>query len=118
MRSKKMRNWVGHNDRFHPHVAQHDFEAWLLPYWQEIQHLAKHNKTCPVGPPESVNHNRPPSYRIKEIFRIGQGPRDYIKTRDARRVLEGKDLNIAVAACPELKAFVNTILDLCGGHTV
>src|SRR5713226_4579949 len=29
----KMRNWVGPNERFHPHVAQHDFEAWLLPYW-------------------------------------------------------------------------------------
>src|ERR1700678_666177 len=29
---RKMRSWVGPNDRFHTHVAQHDFEAWLLPY--------------------------------------------------------------------------------------
>jgi len=29
----KMTEWVGGNERFYPHVAQHDFEAWLLPYW-------------------------------------------------------------------------------------
>ncbi len=38
---QKMRNWVGSNERFHPHVAQHDFEAWLLPYWPTIQQLAR-----------------------------------------------------------------------------
>ena len=27
----KMRSWVGQNSRFHPHAAQHDFEAWLYP---------------------------------------------------------------------------------------
>jgi hypothetical protein len=27
----KMRQWVGAEPRFHPHVALHDFEAWLLP---------------------------------------------------------------------------------------
>jgi hypothetical protein len=37
---QKMRAWVGKNDRFHPHVAQHDFEAWLLPFWTDIQSLA------------------------------------------------------------------------------
>ena len=30
---QKMQAWAGPNSRFHPHVAQHDFEAWLLPYW-------------------------------------------------------------------------------------
>jgi hypothetical protein len=64
----KMRNWVGPNSRFHPHAAQHDFEAWLLPYWPEIQKVAGHNRTAPPGPPESVNHNRPPSHHIREIF--------------------------------------------------
>jgi Domain of unknown function (DUF4276) len=27
----KMRSWVGPEPRFHPHAAQHDFEAWLPP---------------------------------------------------------------------------------------
>jgi hypothetical protein len=33
----KMRQWVGPNPLFHPHAAQYDFEAWLLPYWTDIQ---------------------------------------------------------------------------------
>ena len=115
---QKMRRWVGPNPRFHPHCAQHDFEAWLLPYWRDIQRLAKHNRAAPAGPPETVNHNRPPSSRINEIFNTGRSPRDYVKTRDAKRILEGKDLSVAVAACPELRAFINTILDLCGGQSV
>ena len=114
----KMRNWVGPNDRFHPHVAQYDFEAWLLPYWPTIQRLAKHNRTAPAGEPESVDHNHPPSYHIKEIFRSGQGPRHYTKVRDAKRILQGQDLGIAAAVCPELRAFLNTILALCEGKPV
>jgi hypothetical protein len=115
---QKMRTWVGSNDRFHAHVAQHDFEAWLLPYWPTIQQLARHNRTAPAGNPETVNHNHPPSYHIKEIFRTGQGPRHYTKTRDAKRILEGRDLSVAAAVCPELRAFLNTILTLCGGNAI
>jgi hypothetical protein len=102
---QKMRSWVGRNDRFHAHVAQHDFEAWLLPYWAAIQELARHYRTAPAGAPESVNQTHPPSYHIRAIFRTGQGPRHYTKTRDAKRILQGKNLNVAAAACPELKAF-------------
>jgi uncharacterized protein DUF4276 len=114
----RMRGWVGQNDRFHPHVALHDFEAWLLPYWAEIQKVAGHNKTAPPGPPESVDRNRPPSYHIKEIFRIGSCRDDYAKIRDANRILRGKDLTVAAAQCPELRAFLNTILELCGGQLI
>jgi hypothetical protein len=111
---QKMRSWVGPNERFHPHVALHDFEAWLLPYWPDIQKLAKHNRSAPVGTPESVNHHHPPSYHVKEIFRIGNAGRYYTKTRNAKRILEGKDLSIAASSCPELRAFLNTILTLSG----
>jgi len=115
---EKMRRWVGPNEHFHPHVAKHDFEAWLLPYWSDIRKLAKHNRAAPAGNPESVNHNHPPSWHIKEIFRTGQSPRNYTKTRDAKRILMGKDLNPTISACPELKAFVNTILTLSGGEPI
>ena len=110
---KKMFEWVGNNSKFHPHAAQHDFEAWLLPYWKDIQELAGHNKTAPSGAPESINHNRPPSSRIKEIFELGRR-RSYSKARDATRILRGKDLTVAARKCPELKAFLNTILMLSG----
>ena len=115
---QKMKDWAGNNNRFHPHAAQHDFEAWLLPYWDDIKKIAKHNKNAPSGQPESVNHNNPPSWHLKELFRVGAGTRDYIKTRDAKKILEGKDLRIAADACPELKSFLNTILTLCGSSPI
>lgn len=113
---RKMRTWVGQNDKFHPHAAQYDFEAWLLPFWSDIQALAGHNRGAPSGRPEAVNNNKPPSYHIHEIFRIGSCRDDYIKPRDANRILRGKDLTLAANQCPELKAFLNTILTLSGGE--
>jgi hypothetical protein len=112
---RKMQEWVGNSPNFHPHAAQHDFEAWLLPYWSDIQALAGHNRRAPPGPPESVNHSKPPSHHIREIFSIGSR-RDYVKSRDAARILLGKDLTVAASQCPELKAFLNRILTLSGAE--
>lgn len=114
----KMREWVGPHLSFYPHVAQHDFEAWLLPYWNDIQKLAGHNRKAPPGAPETVDHNHPPSHHLREIFRIGTCRDDYSKPRDANRILRNKDLAIAAAQCPELKAFLNTILTLSGGTPI
>ncbi len=113
---RKMRGWVGPEPRFHPHAAQHDFEAWLLPYWSDIQKLAGHNRSAPSDSPETVNHHRPPAYHLREIFRAGKCRDDYSKPRDANRILRGQDLSVSAAQCPELKAFLNTILSLCGGQ--
>ena len=114
----KMRAWFGPNAKFHPHAAQHDFEAWLLPYWDTtIKKLARHNKAMPSGVPETVNHQNPPAYRIAEIFRLGK-IRDFNKRRDAARILADNDLLVSANACPELKAFLNTILALCGGEVI
>ena len=114
----KMRQWVGDEPRFHPHVAQYDFEAWLLPYWPTIQRLAQHNKTAPGRNPETVNLNNPPSYRIKEIFESGPRKRSYIKARDATRILRENDHSVAIDRCSELKAFINTILAICGASPI
>jgi len=115
---EKMRQWVGNEPRFHPHAAQYDFEAWLLPYWSTIQHLAGHNKGAPPGKPETVNHNNPPSCVIKEIFEIGSCRDSYIKPRDAKRILDKQNLIESINQCPELKAMVNTILSICGGEII
>ena len=114
----KMRQWVGTEPRFHPHAAQYDFEAWLLPYWPTIQKLAGHNRVAPAGNPETVNHISPPSYRIKEIFEIGRCRDSYVKPRDAGRILRENDLLTAINQCAELKAFVNTVLSISGGQVI
>lgn len=112
---QKMRQWVGPEQRFHPHTALQDFEAWLIPYWSDIQKLAGSNRAAPGGQPEQVNHNKPPAHHLKEVFRTGSKGRHYVKPRDAGRILRDKDLAVAAQACPELKAFLNTLLTLCGG---
>lgn len=114
----KMRQWVGEEARFHPHAAQYDFEAWLLPYWSTIQRLAGHNRSAPTGNPEQVDHGNPPAHRIKEIFELGRCRDSYVKPRDAGRILRENDLSLAVARCSELKALVNTVLLLCGAEVI
>lgn len=114
----KMRQWVGNERRFHPHAAQYDFEAWLLPYWPTIQMLAGHNRVAPEGNPETVNHEKPPAFRIKEIFEIGRCRDSYVKPRDARRILRDNGLSLAISQCAELKAFVNTILRVSGAEVI
>jgi hypothetical protein len=109
----KMRRWVDNNPNFYPHTALHDFEAWLLPYWKTIQKLAKHNRSAPSGLPETVNHQKPPSDWIREIFSPGTRRKDYNKVIEGVAILKNNDLMIAIQACPELKAFVNRIISLC-----
>ncbi len=114
----KMRQWVGENDKFYPHAAQYDFEAWLLPFWPTIQKLAKHNQKAPSGAPETVNHSDPPAHRINKLFELGKCRDSYSKPRDAKRILKENDLLISANQCPELKSLLNTILKLCGGSTL
>jgi hypothetical protein len=115
---KKLREWVGEDERFFPHVALHDFEAWLLPYWDKITKLTGSNHKPPGSNPEKVNHNNPPAHRLAKEFRTGPKPKSYVKARDVGRILKGEDLLVAINACPELKAFVNTILSLCDNSKV
>jgi hypothetical protein len=110
----KMRQWVGIEPRFYPHVAQHDFEAWLLPYWPTIVQHAGSTRSPPGSNPEQVDHGKSPARHLQEVFRTGSRRRSYVKTRDAVRILRDADLSVAIAACPELRALVDTILKLSG----
>jgi hypothetical protein len=112
---RKMRTWVGPEPRFHPHVAQHDFEAWLLPFWEDIKRLAGSNRASPGPNPESVNHLHPPAHLLNEVFRAGSSGKAYVKPRDAGNILRGKDLAISAQACPELKLLLNTLISISGG---
>lgn len=113
-----MRDWVGEEPQFFPHVALHDFEAWLLPFWNEICKLAGKRAQPPGKNPERVDHGNPPSRRLAELFETGTCRKSYRKPRDAKRILRDQDLGIAIASCPELKAMVNTIIKLCDESSV
>jgi hypothetical protein len=42
-----------------------------IQHWDEIQQVARHNRTAPAGKPESINHQRPPPQYSKNIFETG-----------------------------------------------
>jgi hypothetical protein len=113
---QQMHAWVGGNPRFHPHAAQYEFEAWLIPYWPRIQGLAKSRQRPPSGTPESVNHGNPPSRVLKNVFGTGERRIFYQKILHASAILRDQDLAVAAQACPELKSMLNTILTLSSGE--
>ncbi len=100
--------------RYRAHAAQHDFEAWLLPYWDAICTRVKVTKNAPGANPEAVNHDHPPSRHLKELYRSAKPTKDYDKPRDALAILRGKDLLVSAEKCPQFKAFLNSLLDLAG----
>ena len=115
---RKMREWVGTEPRFYTHVALHDFEAWLLPHWDRIEKLAGRKSKAFGAHPEKVDLGNPPAHRLASLFEAGTCRDSYSKPRDADRILKGANLMVSIDACPELKAFVNTILKLCGAQEI
>ncbi len=105
---QKILTWVNHHPKVRAHVALRDFEAWLIPYWDDLCKIAGKKAPKPAGPPEKVNHAKPPAHRIRALFT--QGNRNYTKPVTARAILSKHGLERAVEACPELKALTDTIL--------
>ena len=107
-----LKNLMFGEPRFHAHAAQHDLEAWLLPYWDTACRKVNRRQQPPGARPEAVNHGHPPSYHLNELYRLA-GKR-YDKPRDAAAILRGQDLRVSAEACPQFKAFLNTLLGLSG----
>jgi hypothetical protein len=109
-----LRKAVGDEPRFHAHAAQFDFEAWLLPYWDDICKCLKVRKQKPAANPEQVNCLKPPSQHLIELYHLAKPPRSYDKARDGKAILRDKDLTVAANQCPELKDLLNTLLGCAG----
>ncbi len=105
---KQILTWVNNDPRVRAHVALRDFEAWLIPYWDELCKIAGKKAPRPAGPAEKVNHSKPPAHRIRALFT--QSNRNYTKPVTARAILSKYGLERAVESCPELKALTDTIL--------
>jgi len=109
-----LRDCVGDEPRFYPHAAQFDFEAWLMPFWDDICRKLKINKKSPGANPEQINLNKPPSKYLEELYRLAKSRYKYDKIRDAYSILKDKDLTYSAKQCTELKSFLNTLLNCVG----
>jgi hypothetical protein len=98
--------------RFRAHAAQFDFEAWLVPFWGEITKYLQVDAKPPGGWPEEINGQRPPSMHLRELY--GRAGRKYEKAVEGPRWLTADRLEQSARACPELKAFLNSLLEFAG----
>ncbi|MCW1969219.1 MAG: DUF4276 family protein [Anaerolineae bacterium] len=103
---------AGIRQHFYAHAAQYDVEAWLLPYWDAICQRIGVKQTPISQHPENVNGTQPPAYRLQALYQRAKPPRRYVKTKEMPAILRGKDLGLSINACPEFKAFINTLLKL------
>lgn len=111
----QLRNAAGNHPQFYAHAAQYDVEAWLLPYWNDICRRLRVQRQSPGSDPEQVNGANPPAHRLQELYRLAKPKaRKYAKVTEMRTLLANKDLTVAANQCPELKAFLNTLLNLGG----
>jgi len=98
--------------KFRPHAAQFDVEAWIMPFWSQI---AKHlgvNATPPGARPEEINTQRPPSHHLRGLY--AKAKQRYEKVIDGAKWLTAEKLGIAAGHCPELKSFLNSLLEFAG----
>ena len=109
-----LRNCVKNSDlkgRFHAHAAQHDVEAWLLPFWNDICRRLSVSAKMPRANPEDVNNGKPPSKHLAELY--SRARRTYEKVIEAPRILKGHQIEEAATKCPELQSLLNTLKVLC-----
>ena len=90
--------------RFHQHFAVHEIEAWLLAYPERFPQNVR--KQLKPRPPEDVNMNEPPSRYLKRLLGT-----KYMKTVTARNTFLSPDVDpqVAIDACPHLRALTRTL---------
>lgn len=106
-------------EKFRAHVAQFELESWMMPFWDDIAKSIGVEAKKPGEKPEEINHEKPPSKHLKELFRRAKQPRrNYDKVRYASKWLTAKRLGRAAEVCPELKALLTSLLELAGGEAL
>ena len=103
------------NNQVFVHAAQYELEAWLIPFWPQIQKLAQSQRQKPTPRPEQINNQNPPSKLLGELWRTGgRKSKSYNKVLHLPKILKGQDLEHASKECPTLKSFLNRLLTLSG----
>lgn len=105
---------AGKDKRFRAHAAQFEIEAWLLPSWEQIAVQLKVQARPPGANPEEINNQRPPSRHLKDLY--ARAKQRYEKVIDAPKWLTGEGLERAAGCCPELKSFLDSLLEFAGAN--
>ena len=113
---KKLQSAVSEvdTDKFRAHAAQFETEAWIIPFWDEIAKSLGVSSQAPSASPEQVNNENPPSRHLKRLY--ARAKQTYEKPIDGPKWLSADRLERAASKCPELKLFLNSILEYAGAE--
>jgi Domain of unknown function (DUF4276) len=100
-----------HREKYYAHVAKMEIEAWLLPFWSDIEKNLKVKLDPPGAKPEDVNDEEPPSFHLKALYR--RAGKSYSKVLHAKHILKRNSIEESAKTCPELRSFLNTLTRLC-----
>ncbi|MCH7702092.1 MAG: DUF4276 family protein [Planctomycetes bacterium] len=85
-----------------------------MPFWDEIAASLGFKASRPKAKPEDINHKNPPSKRLRALYR--RAGYAYDKVRDGRKWLTADRLERAAKDCPQLKDFLNSLLEFAGAE--
>ncbi len=106
----------GDDSKFRAHAAQFEVEAWMIPFWEEIAKSLKLDAKKPGAKPEEIDSDKPPSVHLDNLFKRARSK--YQKVLHASKWLTAERLAIAADQCPELKLFLNSLLEFAGAEKV
>jgi len=98
-----------YHERFFPHVAVHELEAWILADRDALNAPGVEE----IANPEDVNLENPPSKRLDDIFFEHQ-MRPYSKGNDQSLLWKEVDVRKVYARCPHFAAFLNDLAKVVG----
>lgn len=94
-------------DRFRPHVFVHEMEALLLVSPKLARVLGKEARVPAYPHPERVNHNKPPSRHLADLF--SKHRKDYDKVTDGLKLSDGVRADEVARTCPYFRAFLEDL---------
>lgn len=106
----KTRVHADYRDRFHPHVAVHELEAWLLADERVLSDRLGLSVT-PWANPEGVNFDKPPARHLDELFQRHL-KKAYGKVKDGSKLFSKIDPEIVLRKCPHFKLLVDDLISV------
>lgn len=99
---KEFLTGLSESDRFFPHVAVHDIEAWILADKDAVaNYFGKSTISYNADCPEVIDFNRPPSYILGDLFKSKELV--YRKTVHGPELFKTVNVNTVYNKCPHFK---------------
>lgn len=104
---ERLKKWAGGHSDFHPFVAVHDIEAWILGDEEVVRDYLRGLRFTFPHNPEAIDFDRPPKKYLSELFR--KCDRNYKETVDGVNLLARIRPDRVASVCPSFKEFWTAI---------